>query len=103
MSIQRSWNKAIINNWKSQLRQRGSHKRVSGEPGVVQSKAVTHPDRFRRRPPVEVPISPPSQRSVAYSTLAHNLADKWGRHGTDQRAVAQLEGHFSANRDVKVG
>jgi hypothetical protein len=40
MSLQRSWNKAIINNWKSQLRQRDSHKRVSGESGAVHSLSI---------------------------------------------------------------
>ena len=40
MYLQQSWNKVIINNWKSQLRQRDSHKRVSGKPGSVQYKTI---------------------------------------------------------------
>ncbi len=40
MYLQRSWNKAIINNWKSQLRQRDSHERASGNPGVVHAAVI---------------------------------------------------------------
>jgi len=37
MCHRRSWNRRIIANWKSQPRRPDSNKRISGEPGVIQS------------------------------------------------------------------